>query len=67
MPRDAIWNRDSPLWTRFFSLPGGRELDAKAEKELQEVREPESVEALSFGAGVCMGVCPGLPGSVWVL
>lgn len=64
MPRDAIWNRDSPLWTRYFSLPGGRELDAKAEKELQEARKPERVKVLSFEAGVCMSMCTGLPRSV---
>ena len=37
MPKE-LWNRDSPVWTRFYSSPGGVELGEEAEADLQKVR-----------------------------
>lgn len=37
MPRDELWSRESPLWTRFYSMPPGQELGPEAEAELQQV------------------------------
>lgn len=38
MPKEELWNRDSPVWSRFYSSPGGIELGAEAESDLQKVR-----------------------------
>lgn len=37
MPKEELWNRDSPVWSRFYSSPGGIELGAEAEADLQQV------------------------------
>lgn len=35
---EAIWQSDSPLWTRVYSDPDSRDIDAAARIHLEEVR-----------------------------
>ncbi|CAM9674337.1 unnamed protein product [Ascophyllum nodosum] len=37
MPRSELWSRESPLWSRYYSMPTGEELGPEAEAELQQV------------------------------
>lgn len=53
MPAKAIWGRDSPIWSRFYSMPAGQELDATAEKELEKVRVASAVVFNPHGSFSC--------------
>ena len=35
---EEIWQSDSPLWTRVYSDPDSRDIDAAARMQLEEVR-----------------------------
>lgn len=53
MPREELWGRDSPVWSRYYSSPGGIELGKEAEADLQQVW-CDGV-ASRVGKGFCLG------------
>lgn len=36
---EEIWQPEGPLWTRVYSSPDSREIDAAARAQLEEVRD----------------------------
>lgn len=47
MPKEELWNRDSPVWSRYYSSPGGVELGKEAESDLQQVSDGTTVSSTS--------------------
>eukprot|EP00752_Nemacystus_decipiens_P007590 g6782.t1 len=66
MPKEELWNRDSPVWSRFYSSPGGIELGAEAEADLQQVLEATGTVRMVVGhTPQEAGINSALGGRLW--
>eukprot|EP00903_Cladosiphon_okamuranus_P006063 g5978.t1 len=66
MPKEELWNRDSPVWSRFYSSPGGIELGAEAETDLQQVLDATGTARMIVGhTPQEAGINSALGGRLW--
>ncbi|CAB1113116.1 unnamed protein product [Ectocarpus sp. CCAP 1310/34] len=65
MPKE-LWNRDSPVWTRFYSSPGGVELGEEAGADLQKVLDVTGTVRMIVGhTPQEAGINSALGGRLW--